>query len=201
VVRPSYPPAGLVALGAAMLLLCRCSGAAEYAIDPGRTDVAFEMRTLGAVHRGKFNGAGGVVRLDADAGLGSIDIVIDARSVDAGSEGMDDFLRGAALLNVEKHPEILYRAQRMVFAGNGLARIDGELTLLGVTRAVPLVVTRYECTSQDSRAQERCSMSATASFRRSAFGMTRYRFVANDEVKLAIHAEGVRTPFDLGPEA
>jgi len=199
VVRPSYPPAGLVAFGAALLLLCRCSNAAEYAIDPDRTRVTFEMRTLGAVEHGIFNGAGGAVTLDADAGGGRLDIVIDARSVDAGSERMENFLRGAALLDVERYPEIVYRAQRLVFVGDRLARIEGELTLRGVTRAVSLAVTRYDCASQAFPAQQRCSMTATASFRRSAFGMTRYRFIARDEVTLAIHAEGVRTDLDTSP--
>jgi polyisoprenoid-binding protein YceI len=198
VFRPSYPRSGLVALGAALLLLCSCSSAAEYAIDPDRTGVTFEMRSLGIVHRGKFNGAAGAVTLDADAGVGRIDIVIDARSVDAGGKRMDSFVRGPALLNVEKHPEIIYRARRVVFVGDGLARIDGELTLLGVTWAVPLAVTRFECANQASP-QQRCSMIATASFRRSAFGMTRYRLIANDEVRLAIHAEGVRIDLSRQP--
>ena len=160
-------------------------------IDPARTGVRFEMRSLGTVQRGEFNQAAGTVALDTQSGSGRLDIVIDAQSIEAGSGAVERFLRGPALLDVGNHPEILYRAKNMTFVDGGLARIEGELTLLGITLPVPLAVTRHDCTSQDSPLQ-RCFMVAVASFKRSAFGMTRYQMFADDEVKLEIRAEGVR---------
>jgi polyisoprenoid-binding protein YceI len=182
--------AGVIVLGAA-LLPWTDSIATEYVLDPARTGVRFEMRSLGTVQRGEFNQAAGSVTLDSQSGSGQLDIVLDARSVEAGSPAVESFLRGPALLDVGNHPEILYRAKNLTFVDGGLARIEGELTLLGITLPVPLAVTRHDCTSQDSPLQ-RCFMVAVASFKRSAFGMTRYRMFADDEVKLEIHAEGVR---------
>ena len=175
--------AGLLALGA--LLTHANSGATEYTIDPARTLVSFEMRSLGTIQRGEFSRAAGTVVLDSEQERGELAIVIDARSLKAGSETTAKFVRGPSMLNIEAHPEIEYRAQRIVFADGRPARIEGELTLLGVTRSVVLDVSRYDCID------ERCAIVASANLKRSAFGMTRYMMFASDEVKLAIRAEGV----------
>ena len=175
--------AGLLALGAA--LTHTPSRATEYTIDPARTLVSFEMRSMGTIQRGEFSRAAGTVVLDSEQERGELAIVIDARSLKAGSAATAKFVRGPSMLNTEVHPEIEYRAQRIVFSGGRPARIEGELTLLGVTRAVALDVSRYDCID------ERCAIAASANVKRSAFGMTRYMMFASDEVKLAIQAEGV----------
>jgi polyisoprenoid-binding protein YceI len=181
----------LIAIAAATLTPCAQSSGFEYAIDPGRTVVTFEMRSLGTEQRGQFSGATGKVTLDFEAGTGAIDIVIDARSLQAGSERVSKFVRGPAMLDTQAHPDIAYKGERIVFAERTPVRIEGKLTLLGVSRAVPLAVTRYDCTDGSSAEQQRCSMVATASVRRSAFGMNRYLTFASDEVKFAIKAEGL----------
>ena len=180
--------AGFLALGA--LLTHANSGATEYTIDPTRTLVSFEMRSLGTIQRGEFSRAAGTVVLDSEQERGELAIVIDARSFKAGSETTAKFVRGPSMLNTEAHPEIEYRAQRIVFADGRPARIEGELTLLGVTRSVVLDVSRYDCVD------ERCAVVASANLKRSAFGMTRYMMFASDEVKLAIRAEGVSRLID-----
>ncbi len=179
-------------LVAHLLMACAHATALEYRIDPAQTVVTFEVHYLGvARERGTFNDASGTVALDAGAGSGSFDIVIDARSLRASNAAKERFLRGRGLLNVERFPEILYRAERVVFAAGEPERIEGELTLLGVKRLVPLTVTRYECARETLPSRQRCTMYAAATFSRSAFGMTAYSALTSDEVKLAIQAEGV----------
>ena len=164
------------------------SGATDFMLDPTRTVVSFEMRSLGTTQRGEFNRAAGTVVLDSTEQRGELDIVIDARSLQAGSEATAKFVRGPAMLNTAAHPQIAYRANRILFAAGRPTRIEGELTLLGVTRAVALEVSNYDCTGE---LDQRCTIVASASVKRSAFGMTRYMMFASDDVKLAIQAEGV----------
>ena len=161
------------------------SHSTEFTIDPTRTLVSFEMRSLGTTQRGEFNRAAGTVTLDATEERGELDIVIDARSLKAGTEAVAKFVRGPSMLNTAAHPEIAYRAQHIVFSEGLPTRIEGELTMLGVTRSVALDVSSYDCTGQ------RCVIVATASVKRSAFGMTRYMMFASDDVRLAIQAEGI----------
>jgi polyisoprenoid-binding protein YceI len=163
------------------------SHATEFTLDPARTLVSFEMRSLGTTQRGEFNRAAGTVMLDSIEQRGELDIVIDARSLKAGSRATESFVRGPSMLNTAAHPEIAYRAHRVVFDAGRPTRIDGELTLLGVTRAVALDVADYDCTGH---LPQRCTIVASAHVKRSAFGMTRYMMFASDDVKLAIQAEG-----------
>jgi polyisoprenoid-binding protein YceI len=159
----------------------RQDGAMEYAIDPMETTVGFEVKQLGFARRGgEFHSVAGVVVFNATNNSGSIDIVVDTRSVRAGSATEEKFLRGPSVLDVERHSEIAYRAEHVVFMGGKPARIDGELTLLGVTRPVSLTVVDYTCTAK-------CVLDATAVFKRSEFGMTRYMAIIGDDVKLSIH--------------
>src|SRR6185503_14162443 len=176
-------------LGLSAICWHASSHATEFTLDPTRTLVSFEMRSLGTTQRGEFNRAAGTVRLDSTEARGELDIVIDARSLKAGSEATAKFVRGPSMLNTAVHPEIAYRAHRIVFSADRPMRIDGELTMLGVTRAVALDVSSYDWTGHLDR---RCTIVATASLKRSAFGMTRYMLFASDDVKLAIQAEGVR---------
>lgn len=162
--------------------------ATDFTLDPTRTLVSFEMRSLGITQRGEFSRAAGTVTLDSAEERGELDIVIDARSLQAGSEATAKFARGPSMLNTAAHPEIAYRAHHVLFSAGRPTRIEGELTLLGVTRAVALEVSNYDCTGH---LDQRCTIVATANVKRSAFGMTRYMLFASDDVKLAIRAEGV----------
>ena len=166
------------------------AGATDYTLDPSRTLVTFEMRSMGILQRGEFGHTAGTVMLDSAEERGELDIVIDARSLRASNEATAKFVRGPSMLNTDLHPEIAYRAQRVVFSQGKPARIEGELTLLGITRSIPLQVSSYYC-DDGSVPRERCAIVATASVKRSAFGMTRYMLFASDDVKLAIQAEGV----------
>ena len=172
------------------------SHATEFILDPTRTLVSFEMRSLGTTQRGEFNRAAGTVTLDSVEQRGELDIVIDARSLKAASKATENFVRGPSMLNTAAHPEIAYRAHRIVFDAGRPTRIDGELTLLGVTRAVALDVSDYDCTG---RLAQRCTIVASAHVKRSAFGMTRYMMFASDDVKLAIQAEGFSSSFSARP--
>ena len=176
--------------GLAALLSNLPADASKYTLDPGRTLVTFEMRSLGTLQRGEFSRTAGTVTLDSVQQRGELDIVIDASSLRASNAATTKFVRGPSMLDIEAHPEIAYRAGHIVFARGKPARIDGELTLLGVTRPVPLQISSCDC-DDDGAPGDRCAIVATASVKRSEFGMTRYRLFVSDEVQLAIQAEGI----------
>jgi polyisoprenoid-binding protein YceI len=154
----------------------------DYVIDPMETTVSFEVRQMGFARRGgEFRSVAGNVVYDATTNSGSLIIIVDTRSIRAGTETEEKFLRGPNVLDVEEHSEIAYKAQHIVFTDDGKPlRIDGELTLRGVTRPVVLTVVDYTCAAK-------CVLDATAVFKRSEFGMTSYMAVISDDVKLSIH--------------
>jgi polyisoprenoid-binding protein YceI len=154
-----------------------------YSIEPAHTVVTFQVSNLGiAKRRGVFNAVAGKVLLDPATGEGSVDIVVNAESVQAGDRATQTFVRGESFLNVDKYSEITYRADHVVFAGTKPTRVEGQLTLLGVTRTVPLTVSGYRCDDQQ------CVLDAVATFRRSEFGMNHYLALVSDNVRLEIHS-------------
>jgi polyisoprenoid-binding protein YceI len=164
--------------------------AKRYTIDSGRTVVTFEVRSFGIFkQRGRFGMSCGSVWLDPEADEGTFDVVIDARSIQAGSESRLRIMRGADFLNVEKFPKIAYRSEHVIFNDGEPTRVDGELTLLGITRPVPLRISGYHCTLPADESLRRCMIDATATFKRSEFGMTGSMPLAGNRISLAIHAE------------
>ena len=159
---------------------------AAYVIEPTATVVSFEVRNLGfARQRGEFDAVTGKVALDSQARTGSVDIIVNARSVRTGNAATGEFLRGRSFLDVERFSQIVYRGSRVIFEQGKPLRIEGELTLLGVTRAVSLVVSNFECRTGAAGAS-RCVLEAAAGFKRSQFGMNRYMTLVSDDVRLAI---------------
>jgi polyisoprenoid-binding protein YceI len=171
--------------------------ARRYTIDSARTVVTFEVRSFGIFkERGWFDASFGSVSLDPQAGEGTFDVVIDARSIQAVSDARLRIMRSAGFLNVLKFPKISYKSDHVIFNDGEPVRVAGELTLLGVTHAVPLRIRGYHCTLPTDSDLPRCMMDATAIFKRSEFGMTGAMPLAGDRIKLAIHAEAAADPTD-----
>ncbi len=165
----------------------------DFVIDPAHTFATFEVRHLGiATQRGRFNRTTGTVTFDFAEQTGNVVIIIDARSVDSGNETLEKFLRGEDFFHVEKFPEITFRSTSISFDDDKPERVEGELTLLGVTRPVSLAITGYACTRLPFLVRVTCGIDATTTIRRSEFGMRSVLTFVSDEVKLLIQAEAVR---------
>jgi polyisoprenoid-binding protein YceI len=191
----------LCALLAGITLATAASAAPqEFSIDPAHTHATFEVNHLGiSTQRGRFSGAVGKVLLDAEAGSGSLEIALDARSISTGSEFMESLLRGNSFFNVEQHPRITLQSQSIQFEGGKPVRIDGQLTLLGTTRPVSLAVVGYDCTRKPFLIRVTCGMDAQTVIKRSEFGMTSVLGFVGDEVRLLIQAEAVRQDVPAAP--
>jgi polyisoprenoid-binding protein YceI len=175
----------------------RGNRARRYTIDSARTVVTFEVRSFGIFkQRGWFGMSFGSVSLAPEAGEGTFDVVIDARSIQAGSEARLRIMRGAEFLNVEKFRTIAYKSAHVIFNDGKPIRVEGELTLLGITRPVPLNVSGFRCTPPADADLPRCMMDATAIFKRSEFGMAGSMALAGDRIRLAIHAEATADLID-----
>jgi polyisoprenoid-binding protein YceI len=164
----------------------------EFVIDSGHAFPSFEVRHLGiATQRGRFNRTSGTILLDREAGVGSVDVLIDARSIDTGNGVLDDLLRGPSFFDVAKFPEIRYKSAQASLIEGKTSRIDGELTLLGVTRPVVLEVSGFGCTRKPLLVILRCGADMRASFRRSEFGMSAMTSFVSDDVTILIQVEAV----------
>lgn len=164
--------------------------AADYVIDPTHTYAGFEIDHLGfSTQRGRFNRTSGTVSFDETLPGGSIDIRIDAASLDTGFALRDEVLRGEQWFNVASFPDLLFRSQRFVFDGVRPVAVEGTLMLLGEIRPLRLEISRFKCGFNLLLRQRGCGADAQGVLRRSEFGMHTGLPFIGDEVRLRIQVE------------
>ena len=165
----------------------------DFVIDAAHTYATFEVSHLGiSTQRGRLGNALGTAVLDEVQGTGEMMITLDARSLNTGSELMEKLLKGSSWFAVEEHPAVTFRATSISFLAQKPTRINGTLTLRGVTRPLSLTVTHYACTRLPFGVRLTCGMDAQGLIKRSDFGMDSLLAFVGDEVKLLIQAEAVR---------
>jgi len=187
------------AMGAFMLALIASHSilslaADTYKIDPNHTYPSFEADHFGglSVWRGKFDKTSGSVSLDRAAKTGTIDIVIDTASIDFGHDKMNEHAKSEDMFNVEKFPTANYKSKSITFKDDVPVSVDGELTLLGVTKPVTLVINKFKCIDHPMLKREVCGADASTTFNRADFGLNIGLPRFSPEVKLSIQVEAIK---------
>lgn len=166
----------------------------RYVLDTVHSQPGFATRHLGfSTQYGSFQKASGTVILDRAAKKGNVDVTIDAASVRTHDARLDAIVKGPRFFDVEKYPTITYKSSDVIFDGDRVVGVDGALTMLGVTRPVKLTVTDFGCGPQPFNKRPMCGGDATATIKRSEWGMTANLPLAPaDEVLLEIPFEAYR---------
>jgi len=166
-----------------------------YVIDPVHSQPQWVATHIGFSNQhGNFGKATGKIVLDRAAKKGSIDVTIDAASIRTYSDRLDQIVKGERFFNVEKFPTLTFKSTNLAFEGDNLVGADGELTMLGVTKPVSLKVTNFTCGEQAFNKKPMCGAEATATIKRSEWGMTDGLKLGNpgDDIKLIIPVEAYR---------
>jgi len=176
------------------LLVTTCVSAQVYNIDPSHTYPSFEADHMGlSVWRGKFTKSGGKIVLDRQSKTGgSVEISIDASTVDFGHAKMNEKARGDEMFNVAKYPTVTFKSTALRFEGDKLVAVEGEMTMLGITKPLSLTLTHFKCLIHPLHKREVCGADAHGRFDRSDFGMNIGLPRFSPEIKLAIQVEGVK---------
>jgi polyisoprenoid-binding protein YceI len=144
--------------------------AGTWKVDPVHSEIAFSVRHLMVSKaRGRFTSYDVTIVTSEDPLGSSVTATIDLASIDTGNKQRDNHLRSADYFEVEKHPTMSYRSTGIRQTDDGWV-IDGELTLHGVTRQVPLAV-EVNGFGPDPYGGQRAGFSATAQVNRSDFGI------------------------------
>ncbi len=143
-----------------------------YAIDASHTHVGFKVRHLMVSKvRGRFTEVEGAVTVAADPLLSSVEVSVGLGSIDTGDEQRDGHLRSADFFDVENHPTMTFRSTGVRPAGDDRYEVDGELSVLGVTKPLTLHAT-FDGATVDPWGNDRLGFSATAKVNREEFGIT-----------------------------
>ena len=184
-------------LAAAMLTLVAGAVLAApetYQIDPAHTYPSFETDHFGgmSVWRGKFDKTSGTIVLDKEKGTGTVEVTVDAASIDFGHPKLNEHTKSAEMLDVEKYPTATYKGTLTGFKNGVPTEVDGQFTLHGVTRPLKLTINQFKCMTYPDK-KEHCGADASATFNRADYGISygdKYGFKM--DVKLAIQVEGAR---------
>lgn len=165
----------------------------SYTIDSRHTFPSFEVNHLGfSTQRGRFNKTSGKITLDIAARAGSIDVTIDAASIDTGLEDLQKHLRGEDFFDTAQFPSIVFKSKTLKFEGEQLVGAEGDFTMHGVTRPVSLKIDAFRCAPHPMNKKPMCGANATTTVKRSEFGITKYVPAVSDEVRIAIQVEAMK---------
>lgn len=171
--------------------------AGTYEIDPSHSVVEFVVRHLGlAKVRGRFNEFTGVIEVGEDPTESRVDVTIQAGGIDTRDARRDEHLRTSDFLDVENHPTLEFHSTSVSRQG-GDWRVEGDLTIRGVTRPVTLDL-EFEGAMQDPWGLTRIGCSATTEVDREDFGLTWNQalesggFLVGKQVRIELSVEATR---------
>jgi polyisoprenoid-binding protein YceI len=198
--HPRLPPSRSCLPALLVLLACVPAIASEpprYAFDPVHTRVMFAIDHAGFSKAiGTISGSQGSLYFDPeDWASARLDVVVPMDRLDLGDSGWSASVFAPRFLDVKRHPQARFVAteglQRQ--AGNR-GRACGQLTLRGVTRPLCLDIVMNKAGRYPLPPFRRTlGFSATASLKRSDFGMTNWQSLVGDDIELRIEAELFRS--------
>jgi polyisoprenoid-binding protein YceI len=166
-----------------------------YQIDARHSHLSWAASHLGvSTYRGKFTRTSGSLTIDRAARSGSVQVVIDMASQQSGDERLDKDLASERFFDVAKFPTATFSSTQVVLSGDTPSRVEGTLTLLGVTKPVTLEVTRFRCIDDPRPPQNRevCGGDANVVIKRSEWGMKVAIPAVSDDVRLELQLEALR---------
>nr|WP_298723318.1 YceI family protein [uncultured Steroidobacter sp.] len=163
-----------------------------YTVDPRHTFPMFEVSHYGfSTQRGRFTAVRGTITLDTQARRGSIDITIDAKSIDMGFAEWNEEMQAEGFFDTARYPDISFRSNELEFSSGRPVRAHGTLTLLGVSQPITLEIDSFQCGKNRVSGKPTCGADARAELRRSQFGMTRLLPGVGDDIGIVIAIEAV----------
>ncbi len=140
--------------------------------------------------RGAFTKVSGTVDYDAaNPAKASVEVTIDAASVDTRVEMRDNDLRSDHFFDVAKYPTITFKSKSVQPAGEGKLKIIGDLTIHGVTKQVALDVDGPSKPMTDPRGNTHIGASASTTVKRTDFGVGSANPMVGDDITITIDAE------------
>lgn len=145
----------------------------SFQIDTGHSHIQFSARHMMISKvRGEFRKFSGTVNLDeSNPANTTVDITIDAASINTREEDRDTHLKSADFLDVETYPTLTFKSNRVEVTGDNSANLHGDLTIRGVTRPVLLDV-EYSGKSKSPWGTENYGFEARTKFNRKDWGLS-----------------------------
>ena len=164
-----------------------------FVIDNKHTFPRFSYSHFGfSTQLSRFNKTSGKVVFDKAAHTGSVEVTIDTKSVDTGSELFDQHIQGEDFLDTAKYPTATFKSTLVKFDGDKPVVIEGNLTLKGVTKPVTLTVTSFQAMPHPIVKKDAIGANARTVVKRTDFNAGKYAPHVGDEVTIDIAIEAIK---------
>ncbi len=191
-----------VAALAATLSLPAAAATSTWQIDPNHSAAQFAVRHLAiSTVRGAFTKVNGTIQFDdKDISKSSVEVTIDADSVDTRVPNRDKDLRSDHFFDVQKYPTITFKSTKVEQVEPGKLKVTGDLTIHGVTKPVVLDVEGPTAAVKDPWGNQRAAANASTKINRQDYGvkwnatMDGGGLVVGDDVAITIDLEMVQKP-------
>jgi polyisoprenoid-binding protein YceI len=168
-----------------------------WAIDPNHSEISFRVRHFVTKVPGTFKTWSGTIIADpANLSAGTVEVTIQAASLDTRHERRDTHLRSPDFFAVDSFPTITFKSTKVSAAGAMLS-IVGDVTIRGVTKPVTLTGEYSGTFGPPNPKAQRIGFSASTKVNRLDFGVKWNRIVEGsnmlgDDVDISINVEAVR---------
>jgi polyisoprenoid-binding protein YceI len=163
-----------------------------YGVEGTHTYPRFSYSHFGySTQLSSFSKTTGKVVFDAEAKKGSVDIVIDTKSVNTGFADFNEHIQGEDFLDTAKFPQATFKSTKVVFDGDKPQLVEGNLTIKGVTKPVTLTVTSFQAMPHPMLKKPAIGANAFTVIKRSEFNAGKYAPYVGDEVRIDIAIEAV----------
>lgn len=144
-----------------------------FQIDQSHSEIQFSARHMMVSKvRGVFETWNGAIALDPAAPANTtVDITIDAASINTKDAQRDGHLRSPDFLNVEKFPSVTFKSTKVDVTGDNTAKLSGDLTIAGTTKPVVLDV-EYQGNAKSPWGTTNYGFSAHTKINREDWGLT-----------------------------
>ncbi len=182
---------------ATMILTLVAAGSAfaapeTFIIDSNHTLPRFSYSHFGySTQVSRFDKTTGKIIYDKDAKTGSVDIVIDMKSVDTGTL-LTQHIHGEDFFDTAKYPTATFTSTKVIFQGNKPVEVDGNLTIKGITKPVTLTVSSFQAMPHPMMKKDAIGANATVTVKRSDFNAGKYAPYVSDEVTIDIAVEAIK---------
>jgi polyisoprenoid-binding protein YceI len=163
-----------------------------YTLDGTHTYPRFSYSHFGySTQLSRFDKTTGTIVYDKEAKTATVDVSIDARSVDSGFAVFNEHLQGEEFLDTAKYGVITFKSTKVVFQGDKPVAVEGNLTIKNVTRPVTLTVTSFQAMPHPMMKKEAIGANAWTVIKRSDFNAGKYAPNVGDELRIDIAVEAV----------
>ena len=179
-----------------------CAKVTTYKLDSRHSSAQFAVTHLMISKvRGAFHAVNGAVSVDdSDITKSSVEVTIDASTIDTREPDRDKDLKSSHFLDVAKYPTMSFKSTKVEKGTSGHLKVTGDLTIHGVTKSVVLDITEPNPPIKDPWGLQRAAVSGTTKINRQEFGLTysptldNGGLVVGNEVEITLDVEMIVPP-------